>query len=398
MSLLRNPTLIAATLGHFSVDMYSGMLPLVLLALTDPLGLSYSQVGLVSMAFTVASSVSQPLFGWIGDRRSTRLMAVLGVAAIAVTMGVMRFAGAFAVLMVLAPLAGLGSGAFHPQGAVLAARTTPEQRGSAMSIYMMGGNTGYAFGPIFGNAVFAFAGGFMPEMIALVGLGQAALVYWALAGQHAAHAASSRTIITATKRAATSVIVLLMLVIFFRSWVQTSITTFVPQVFKAEGYTTAFAGNVLFSILMPLAIGGLLGGTLSDRIGRRRVLIVSTGLMGPALWGLLNSSGPAAFAWGAILGITSGASMPVTLVMAQALIPRGLGMMSGVVLGFTFIAGAVGVSANGISADHVGLMPTMLTNAALPLLASGLAFLLPDDRPGLQVEELSDPGISSFGD
>ncbi|HEX9075970.1 MAG TPA: hypothetical protein VF932_09330, partial [Anaerolineae bacterium] len=62
------------------------------------------------------------------------------------------------------------------------------------------------------------------------------------------------------------------------------------------------------------------------------------------------------------------------------------------------IAGAVGVSANGISADHVGIMPTMLTNAALPLVASALAFLLPDDRPGLQAEELSDPGISGFGD
>ena len=398
MSLLRNPTLIAATLGHFSVDMYSGMLPLVLLALTDPLGLSYSQVGLVSMAFPVASSVSQPFFGWIGDRQSTRLMAVLGVAAIAITMGVMRFADGFTVLMMLAPLAGLGSGAFHPQGAVLASRTTPEQRGTAMSIYMMGGNSGYAFGPIFGSAVFSFAGGFMPEMIAIVGLGQAALVYWALAGRHAVPAGSNRTIVTATKRAATSVIIVLMLVIFFRSWVQSSITTFIPQVFKAEGYSTVFAGNVLFSILMPLALGGLIGGTLSDRIGRRRVLIVSTALMGPTLWGLLNSTGPAAFAWGAILGIASGASMPVTLVMAQSLIPRGLGMMSGIVLGFTFIAGAVGVSTNGFSADQFGLMPTMLSNAALPLLASGLALLLPDDRPGLEVTELTDPGVSGFGE
>ena len=87
MSLLRNPVLLAATLGHFSVDMYSGMLPLILLALTDPLGLSYSQVGLVSMAFTLTSSLSQPFFGWLGDKRSNRLIAVLGVLAIASTMG-----------------------------------------------------------------------------------------------------------------------------------------------------------------------------------------------------------------------------------------------------------------------------------------------------------------------
>ncbi|MBI4785935.1 MAG: MFS transporter [Chloroflexi bacterium] len=361
--------------------MYSGMLPLVILVLTDPLGLSYSQVGLVSMAFTVASSVSQPFFGWLGDRHSNRLIAVLGVAAIAVTMGIMRFADSFTLLMILAPIAGLGSGAFHPQGAALASQTPAQRRGSAMSIFMLGGNSGYAFGPLLGSAVFAVAGDQMPQTFALLGLGQAALVYWALAGQQRAQAAGKARPVSSVKRAAVAVIITLTLVIFFRSWVQTSVVTFVPQVYKALGYSTTFAGNVLFSILMPLAIGGLIGGTLSDRIGRRRVLIASTALIGPALWGLLNSSGWSTFVWGAFLGLASGASLPVTLVMAQGLIPRGPGMMSGFVLGFTFIAGAVGVSANGIAADYIGLMPTMLSNALLPLLAAGLALLLPDDRP-----------------
>ena len=385
MSLLRNPVLLAATLGHFSVDMYSGMLPLILLALTDPLGLSYSQVGLVSMAFTLTSSLSQPFFGWLGDKRSNRLIAVLGVLAIASTMGLLRFADHFIILMILAPIAGLGSGAFHPQGAVLAAQTPPQQRGSAMSIFMMGGNTGYAFGPIFGSAIFAFAGGFMPETLAVLGLAQAAVVFWALAGHQRARANGTQRTMAATKRAATSIILLLVLVIFLRSWVQTSVTTFVPQVLKAQGYSNGFAGNVLFSILMPLAIGGLIGGTLSDRIGRRRVLIVSTALIGPALYGLLNSGESTVFIWGAVLGIASGASLPVTLVMAQGLVPRGLGVMSGFVLGFTFIAGGVGVSINGIVADQVGLLPTMVSNSLLPLAAAGLAFFLPDDRPELEV-------------
>jgi len=68
-------------------------------------------------------------------------------------------------------------------------------------------------------------------------------------------------------------------------------------------------------------------------------------------------------------------------VMAQNLIPRGLGLMSGVVLGFTFIAGAIGVAVNGIAADQIGLLPTMSINAALPLAAAALAFFLPEDRP-----------------
>ncbi len=382
MSLLRNPSVVAAMLGHFSVDMYSGMLPLILLALTDPLGLSYTQVGLVSMAFSISSSLSQPIFGWIGDRQHNRWIAVLGVAGIALTMGSLRFVDGFSVLFALALMAGLGSGAFHPQGATLAARTTPETRGTAMSIYMLGGNVGYAFGPMFAGAAFALTGGYMPEAFAVVGLAQAGLVYWALTQSHAA---SRGAIKVSTVRAATAVIVTLGLVIFMRSWVQTSIQTFIPQVYKAQGFSTGFAANVLFSFLMPAAIGGLVGGTLSDRIGRKRVLVVSTALSAPLLWGFLNAGESTAYLWGVMLGFVAGASSPVTLVMAQELIPRGLGLMSGFVLGFTFISGAIGVSINGVFADQIGLLPTMGWNVFVPLGAAALALLLPNDEPVRQL-------------
>ncbi len=386
MSLFRNRSVLASSLGHFSVDMYSGMLPLILLIVKSPLGLSYAQVGLLSMAFSLSSSLSQPLFGWIGDRRYSRFLAVAGVAAISVSMGTMRFAGDFLSLLLLATIGGLGAGAFHPQGAVLASRTTLASRGAAMSLYMLGGNAGYAFGPKFSTAVFGLAGNSMPEILATVGLLQALLLYWAIARQQQpAH--SQRQARPTAKRAATGIIITLALVIFFRSWVQTSIQTFVPQVYSEKGFDTDYAGQVLFSILMPLAIGGLVGGTLSDRVGRRVILIISTGLVGPALWGLLTSDPSTTFIWGAVLGVAMGASLPVTLVMVQELFPRGLGLMSGVALGFTFIAGAIGASVNGLAADHFGLFQTMMINPVFPILASALAFLLPDDRVPAQVAE-----------
>ncbi len=321
MSLLRNRTLLAATLGHFSVDMYSGMLPLILLVLTDRLGLSYSQIGLASMMYSLTSSLCQPFFGWLGDRRGRRPIAVVAVAAVATTVGVMRFVDQYAILVGLGLIAGLGSGAFHPQGATLAARQLD-----------------YA---------------------------------------DKAKTSSSPTSLSV----ALSAVITLTLVIFLRSWIHSSVSTYVPQVYRVQGFSTEFASNVLFSILLPLAIGGLIGGTLSDKIGRRRVLIVSTGLSSPALWGLMHTAGPASFILGPVLGLAIGASLPVTLVMAQSLIPRGMGLVSGIVLGFTFIAGAIGVAINGVIADQVGLLPTMTFNALLPLAAAALAFFLPDDRP-----------------
>jgi len=86
------------------------------------------------------------------------------------------------------------------------------------------------------------------------------------------------------------------------------------------------------------------------------------------------------------LGLVMGASTPVTLVMAQSLVPRGLGLMSGIVLGFTFIAGAIGVAISGVIADQIGLFQTLNLNAILPVLAAALAFLLPDDRPGVATQ------------
>jgi FSR family fosmidomycin resistance protein-like MFS transporter len=155
----------------------------------------------------------------------------------------------------------------------------------------------------------------------------------------------------------------------------------VPQVFKSFGYSNADAGNVLFSILLPLAIGGLIGGTLSDRIGRRRILITTTVLCGPLLWLLVQSDSTIVYVAGVLLGLMMGASTPVTLVMAQSLVPRGLGLMSGIVLGFTFISGAIGVAISGIFADQIGLLQMMNVNAVLPVIAAALALLLPDDKP-----------------
>ncbi|MBI5301303.1 MAG: MFS transporter [Chloroflexi bacterium] len=375
-------SLTAATLGHFSVDMYSGMLPMILVVLTDTLHLTYFQIGFISTVYSLAGSLSQPFFGWLGDQRGNRPMAVLGVAGIAVTVGVMRFVDDYYVLLALSIIAGLGSGAFHPQGATLAADVPAKQRGVAASIFMFGGNGGYSTGPIFGTALFGLTGALMPQTFAVLGFAQAALIFWLLAErQRQFHAAPTKQPIAAAKvMAPIAVIIILTLVIFFRSWMSAAVSTYVPQVFKSFGYSNDDSGRVLFSVLFPVAVGGLMGGTLSDRFGRRRVLIASTILSGPALVGLMLANGAMVYASGALLGVAIGASFPVTLVMAQSLVPRGLGLMSGIVLGFTFVAGAVGTAASGYAADTIGLLPTMYLNAALPVIAGLLAFWLPKDE------------------
>ena len=385
---LRNKALMAVTLGHFSVDMYSGMLPLILVALTGPLNLSYAQVGLVSTAFTLTSSLTQPGFGWLADRWGGRGLAAGGIIVIAVATGLMRSASSYAMLIALAPLAGLGSAAFHPQGAANAALASGRQKATGVSIFMLGGNSGFAFGPIV--ARFAFAAVGQAAVLALTSVGFILgflQIYLAPSVKRipAADAKAAAAALNEHRPMALGAAFALIMVIFLRQWVHSSLTTYLPQWLTAQGYSVTMTSNLMFAMLLPLAFGGLFGGYMADRIGRKPIIIASLGLMGPLLLLLLNAPGPLMFVLAPVLGMVMGASFPITLVMAQELLPRGIGIMSGLALGFTFIAGGVGVAISGIIADRIGLT-AMLTGLSLIALAgTGFALMLPG-RQGRTVD------------
>jgi FSR family fosmidomycin resistance protein-like MFS transporter len=379
--LVQSRGLLTASLGHLSVDLFSGMVPLILLLQKDALALSYAQVGLVSMTVSLSSSVTQPFLGWLGDHWSHSRLIMIGAIGVGLAIAAMLAADRFVLLLLFALFAGLASGVFHPQGAALAAQTSIERRGSAVSIFMFGGNLGFSFGPLLATSALALSGAFLPALVALMGLVLGALVSWIARSAGDTPAGRPRKAAPSAPRAALSLVLIVTLVVFLRSWIQTSISTYIPQVFKEQGASTAGAGNVLFGVLFPLAVGGLIGGTLSDRLGRRRVLIASTGLIGPSLWGLLHLGGIAPFFFGPLLGLAMGASVPVTIVMTQELAPQGLGLMSGIALGLNFLAGAIGVWATGIVADQIGLLPALSINAVVPVAAAVLALLLPADRP-----------------
>ncbi len=378
LTWLRNRALMAVTLGHFSVDMYSGMLPLILLALTDTLGLSYAQIGLVSSVFTLTSSLTQPFFGLLADKWGGRGLAAGGVLLIAVMTGLMRLAGSWWMLVALAPLAGLGSAAFHPQGAANAALAGGKRKATALSIFMLGGNGGFAFGPVVARGAFAAAGQMAVLWLTGLGLALAALQVWAVPregdakvpGRGGAQLNDHRPMAPVAAAA-------LIIVIFFRQWIHSSLTTYLPQWVKAQGTSVDTASNLLFLFLLPIAIGGLVGGTLSDRVGRKPIILGSLLTAAPLILALFVNYGPLDLLLAPVLGLVLGASFPVTLVMAQELLPRGIGVMSGLALGFTFIAGGIGVAVSGWLADHIGLTPMLLGLALISLVGVAAATLLP---------------------
>ncbi|HEX3721240.1 MAG TPA: MFS transporter, partial [Nitrolancea sp.] len=157
--LIRNRGLLTFMLGHFTVDMFGGLLPVLYPFMAIAFKMSDAEVGLIALCFSGASSLSQPFFGFASDRYGSRYLAPASLVWAAVMFGLVGFSPNTAILGISAAMAGLGSGAYHPQGAANASAVTGSmQKNTAMSLYTFGGSSGYALGPLLGALLFGVIG------------------------------------------------------------------------------------------------------------------------------------------------------------------------------------------------------------------------------------------------
>jgi FSR family fosmidomycin resistance protein-like MFS transporter len=371
LSLLRNRTLLGFSLAHFCVDLCAGALAVFVVYYAQALELSIAQSGFVLGAFTLVSSLTQPLFGYLSDRYGGRWQSTLGLLCIAVFLGLTGYATSYEMLLALACVAGVGSALFHPHGASGARKADAVRKTSAMSVFMLGGNVGYAIGPSLAAAAMSRLGAHGSLAVLGLGLIFAPFVY-----------ASSRPSVVQTNAAAQAAankgfgraaLLLLMVVMFFRAWASAAATSFTPTFFpKVAGFSVESASLLSTVYLIALAMGGMFGGILADRFGGLRVMIVAMCLFGPLTALMFWLSGPASFWVAPLAGFAAGASWPPLVVMAQDALPRHSGVASGLTLGFAFAMGGIGVSVTGWLAEPtmLGLSTVMPLLGVLPLLAA----------------------------
>ena len=377
--VLRNRPLLTLMLGHFTVDMYVGLLPVLYPLLTERFTLDLKTVGLVSLAYSGMASLAQPFFGWVADRYGTRFIgaALVWTAALFATIG---FAPTFPLLVVLAGLAGLGSGAYHPLGAVNASAVIPEgQRNTAMSVYVTGGTVGVATGPLVGALLFSLFGVRGTALMALPGLGIATWLLWEM--RSIALRRPRRKEGESVAHGPTPVVPLVAIVgvMMARSWAMIGIQAFVPTWYKQLGYDASFYGPLATTIVLASAMGTVGSGTLADRYGRRAVIAGSLLLTAPAIFLFAQFTGPIGFLTGALVGFLAASTGPLLLVMAQQLMAGRAGVATGLLLGLGFITGAVGVPIMGALADAFGIANAMRFQALVSILTIGLAWLLPGE-------------------
>lgn len=365
--------------AHAVNDAYASFVPPLLPRIMDDMGLSIALATTLAVAFSVASALPQPLFGYLADRVGRRAFAVLGPIVSAVFVSTIGLAPTFWVLIALLVGGGIGSAAFHPPGASYAVRVGEGQGGGARySVFAFGGSIGFALGPLIAVGLVQWRG--LEGLWIAMGpaLLVAPFVYLALPSGRSERADVGRPPPPSLRRVLSRLsgpLGLLFGISAIMAFVQRAFLTMEPIIVAQSGGSEALGAIALSAYLGAQAFGTVAGGLLADRVDRARLiaalclLVVPTHLF--AVWvGPGGALGLAAVVAAGSLGM---ATLPPIVVMAQELVPSGAAVSSGIVMGLAWATGALAVLGTGALADIVGAQTATLVSMPVALLAAVLA-------------------------
>jgi FSR family fosmidomycin resistance protein-like MFS transporter len=367
--------------GHMSADLCQAAVPALLPFFVDQRGYSYSAAGALVFAVTVGSSLIQPLFGHAADRLRLPWLMPLGIALAGAGVGLAGLAPSYPLTFAAIVVAGIGVAAFHPEAARYTNYASGARQAVGMSVFSLGGNAGFALGPVLITVCVLAFGLTGTLLVALVPGAAAALLVLRrahLARLHAGGVAAAEARSSDAPQDRWAPFARLTGVISLRSCVHFGLLTFVPVYFVTVLGSSEPAGNAaLTAMLAAGAAGTLIGGRAADRAGARTILVWCTAAAAPLLTLFLLSGSPAAFVLIALVGFVIVGTFAVTVVLGHEYLPSRLGTASGITLGAAIGVGGAVAPLLGAVADAYGIETAMWTIAALPLPALLLAYTLP---------------------
>jgi FSR family fosmidomycin resistance protein-like MFS transporter len=369
------------SVGHFITDINQGSLPALLPFFKEALNLSYTLSGVILLSSNLTSSIIQPVFGYLSDRKPMGWFLPLTPFIACLGMALAGFAPNYSLLLLCVMITGVGVASFHPEGFKTAYFFTGDKKATGMSLFAVGGNLGIAAGPITALALVSYFG--LKGTLALIipGILIAVILFlnlsWLFSPVKSAHKEAKKQMETPLTRKQKTTFLLLISIATVRACTQLGLATYIP--FYYINYlkgSPLYAGKLVSTFLIAGALGTLIGGPLADRWGHKRFLLITLSLLFPLLLLFYNSSGFITFILLAISGMVLISTFGLTTVMAQAILPHHLGMASGMMVGFTISAGGIGVTLLGTIADTWGVPMAMKTIFATPLIALALTLLL----------------------
>lgn len=375
--------LFSIAFAHLLNDLLQAVIPSVYPILKESYNLSFTQIGLITFAYQMAASILQPFVGFYTDKKPQPYSQIYGMFFTLSGIILLSYASSFYVIILSVILVGIGSSIFHPEASRISFLASGGKRGLAQSVFQLGGNAGTAIGPLLvallvvPNSQRYILFFVIIAAIALLVLGRIARWY----DNHLTLRAKKKVEVVlpdlSKNRIILSVIILLVLIFskfFYMASMSSYFTFYLIEKFNLSVQDAQFH---LFLFLASCALGTLLGGPLGDKFGRKYVIWFS--VLGAAPFALFLPY--ADLFWTGILSVVIGviisSAFPAILVYAQELLPKKLGMVSGLFYGFAFGMGGLGSALLGYTADHIGIEAVYKICAYLPLIGI-IALFLPN--------------------
>jgi len=349
-------------------NLISGLLPIF----TVVFNLSYLLAGLVAMIFSVTSSMLQPLLGRWFDRTQTTWLLEGGLALNCIGMSLTGISPNYVILLFLVGTAGLGTAAFHPPAFSTVARSSTTARGGSLSIFLSGGNAGFFLGPLVAGGLVSTMGLNGTLVLLPIGLLTSLLLFKVRAVKQV-----SRIIPESGQPSNTRLLGLLATIAALRSTTIQVAVTFLPLYLVTRG-ESLFLATVVASVWLGTGVlGQIAGGHISDRIGRRPVIVFSLWVGGGLFYGFLMTGGLLSVLFLAASGAVLYGSWSVIVAMASEAAPNNVGAVGGLMLGFSIGVGGLAALGFGGVADRVGLNFAFSLFAAFALVGGLFALALP---------------------
>jgi FSR family fosmidomycin resistance protein-like MFS transporter len=377
------PILFSIAFAHLLNDLIQAIIPASYPILKENFNLSFTQIGLITFSYQMAASILQPLIGLYTDKKPKPFSQIIGMLFSLAGIVLLAYATNFVSIILAVTFVGIGSSIFHPEASRISFLASGGKRGLAQSIFQLGGNTGTAIGPLLVALIVVpnsqqhivwFA---LVAFIALFVLSKIGFWYQ----NHLSLRANKKTEIVLPNLSQTKIIlsvIILLIIIFSKFFYSASISSyFTFYLMDKFQLSIRDAQFYLFLYLASCAVGTLIGGPLGDKFGRKYVIWFS--ILGVAPFTMLLPL--VDLFWTGVLSVVIGtiisSAFPAILVYAQELLPKKLGMVSGLFYGFAFGMGGLGSALLGNLADHTSIDYVYHICAYLPLIGV-IALFLPN--------------------
>jgi FSR family fosmidomycin resistance protein-like MFS transporter len=375
--------ILALSFSHMLNDMMQSLIPALYPMIKSTYGLSFVQIGLMTTAMQVTSSMLQPVVGLVADHRPQPFSLSVGMGATLIGVLMLGSAATYPSLLLGSALVGIGSAVFHPEASRVARMASGGRHGLAQSLFQVGGNVGSASGPILAAFIVIPHGQGSVAWFSSAAL-LAMTVLFVVGNWYRREHALPRRVRQAsagpnlTRRHVVLSLAILLSLVFSKAFYQASLGTYYTFYLISKFHLSVASAQVyLFIFLASVALGTLIGGPVGDRIGRKAVI-----------WGSILGAVPFAlmlpFAnlfWTPVLTVIVGATMAsassAIIVYAIDLVPGKIGTMAGLFFGLGFGMAGIGAAALGKVADATSIDTVYHICAFLPLIGL-LTVFLPD--------------------